>query len=106
MKQIVYTSLLRADTSPLNLAPGAQADRGGSAGFGRSVHDPAQRLVHRELYRLDRRRARRGAFIGSAGEGKIFGAARADYADAAVAALRAKATRARLTSSPAMQPTR
>ena len=59
VKRMVYTSLLRADTSPLDLATEHRADGSRAEGLRHSIHDPAQRLVHGELYRLDRRRAGR-----------------------------------------------
>ena len=59
VKRIVYTSLLRAELVAAEPRRGAQGDRGRAQGLGRSVHHPAQRLVHGELCRRDRRRARR-----------------------------------------------
>ena len=76
VKRIVYTSLLHADTSPLDLAAEHLADRKCSEGFRRPVHDPGQRLVHRKLRRLYcRRPCRRSGPICRAGEGKISSAA-------------------------------
>ena len=73
--------------SPLSLADEHLGDGGRPEGLGHSVHDPAQRLVHRELHRLGRGALAGGAFIGSAGDGKIASAPRVDYAEAAVAVL-------------------
>jgi NAD(P)H dehydrogenase (quinone) len=83
----VYTSLLHADNSPINLA---------------SEHLPTENEIkasgipftilrngwYTENYTGSICGALAGgAFIGSAGEGKVSSAARADYADAAVAAV-------------------
>jgi NAD(P)H dehydrogenase (quinone) len=87
VKRIVYTSLLHADNSPINLA---------------SEHLPTENEIkasgipftilrngwYTENYTGSIGGALAGgAFIGSAGEGKVSSAARADYADAAVAAV-------------------
>jgi NAD(P)H dehydrogenase (quinone) len=87
VKRIVYTSLLHADNSPINLA---------------SEHLPTENEIkasgipftilrngwYTENYTGSIGGAlASGAFIGSAGEGKVSSAARADYADAAVAAV-------------------
>lgn len=91
VKLIVYTSLLRADTSVLNLAP---------------EHAETERILkasgvpfvilrngwYHENYTASIPSAlAHGAFVGSAGEGRIASAARADYASAAVAALTGRA---------------
>ncbi|WP_430637365.1 hypothetical protein [Sphingomonas hankookensis] len=44
-------------------------------------------MVHRKLYRVGSPALAHGAFIGSAGEGRIASAARADYAEAAAVVL-------------------
>lgn len=87
VKRIVYTSLLHADDSPINLA---------------SEHLPTENEIEASgmAYTILRNgwytenytgsiggALAGGAFIGSAGEGKISSAARADFADAAVAAV-------------------
>lgn len=88
---IAYTSVLRADTSPLSLAAEHVATehdirasglpfvilRNGwyAENYAASI---ASALAH-------------GAFVGSAGAGRISGASRADYAAAAVAALTGRA---------------
>lgn len=84
---LVYTSLLRADATLLNLGPEhAQTER----------HLKASGLPHvilrngwyHENYTASVPAAlAHGAFVGSAGAGRIASAARADYAAAAVAAL-------------------
>lgn len=86
VKRIVYTSLLHADTSPLNLA-------------GEHVQTEAALTASGIAYTILRNgwysenhtgsiggALAGGAFIGSAGEGKIAAAPRVDYAEAAVAA--------------------
>jgi len=87
VKRIVYTSLLRADTSPLSLAP---------------EHAQTEALLKQSglLYTILRNgwytenytgaippALAHGALFGSARDGKISSAHRADYADAAVAVL-------------------
>jgi NAD(P)H dehydrogenase (quinone) len=87
VKRIVYTSLLRADTSLLSLAP----EHHETEGMLRAAGIPFTILRngwYSENYTGSVAGALAGgAFIGSAGEGKISSAARADYADAAVAVL-------------------
>jgi NAD(P)H dehydrogenase (quinone) len=90
VKHIVYTSLLHADTSPLDLA---------------AEHVPTEAAVkasgipftilrngwYTENYTGSIGGALAGgAFIGSAGDGKISSAPRVDYADAAVVVLTAQ----------------
>jgi NAD(P)H dehydrogenase (quinone) len=87
VRRLVYTSLLRADTSSLSLA---------------GEHDTTEKEVraagipftilrngwYTENYTGSIPGALAGgAFLGSAGEGRISSASRADYADAAVAVL-------------------
>ncbi|MDB5973100.1 MAG: qorB [Hydrocarboniphaga sp.] len=87
VKRIVYTSLLHADTSPLSLA---------------EEHRDTERVLkasglpftilrngwYTENYTGSAKGAvAAGAFIGSAGDGRIASAPRADYAEAAVAVL-------------------
>jgi len=87
VKRIVYTSLLHADTSPLNLADG---HRGTEAGL-RLSGIPFTILRngwYTENYTASVPAALAGgAFLGSAGNGRISSALRVDYADAAVAVL-------------------
>jgi NAD(P)H dehydrogenase (quinone) len=87
VKRIVYTSLLRADTSSLSLAPEHHETEGmlKAAGIPFTI---LRNGWYTENYAGSIAGALAGgAFIGSAGEGKISSAARADYADAAVAVL-------------------
>ena len=87
VKRIVYTSLLHADTSPLNLAEG---HRGTEAGL-KASGIPFTFLRngwYTENYTSSIPGAlASGAFIGSAGNGRISSAVRIDYAEAAVAVL-------------------
>ena len=87
VKWIVYTSLLRADSSPLSLAGEHAATESALKASG----VPYTILRHgwyTENYTGSIPGALAGgAFLGSAGEGKISSATRQDYADAAVAVL-------------------
>ncbi|MGV3686219.1 MAG: SDR family oxidoreductase [Daejeonella sp.] len=87
VKQIVYTSLLHADTSALSLADEHRATEAllRSSGI---PHTILRNGWYTENYTGSIGGALAGgAFIGSAGEGKIASAARADFAEAAVAVL-------------------
>lgn len=87
VRQLVYTSAPKADTTPLVLAPDHKATE-------QVIRDSGLPFTflrngwYTENYQ-DRieRAVRDGAFAGSAGDGPIASAARADYADAAVAVL-------------------
>lgn len=87
VRHVVYTSLLHADTSPLSLAgehrETEQALRDGGVQWtilrnGWYVENFSDRITAA---------ARSGVLVGCAGAGRIAAAARADYADAAAAAL-------------------
>ncbi len=85
--RIVYTSLLRADTSPLSLAPEHRQTEQDLKASGL-----AWTILRNGWYTENHAGAigsalDNGALYGSAGEGRIASAARADYADAAVAVL-------------------
>ncbi|MDD0838844.1 SDR family oxidoreductase [Curvibacter sp. HBC61] len=84
---LAYTSLLRADASPLGLAAEHQA----TEAYLKSVGLPHVLLRngwYTENYLASVPPAlQHGAFIGSAGEGRIASAARADYAEAAARVL-------------------
>jgi len=87
VKWIVYTSLLRADTSPLSLADEHRETEADliSSGIPYTI---LRNGWYSENYTGSIGGALGGgAFIGSAGDGKISSAARADYAEAAVAVL-------------------
>ena len=87
VKRIVYTSLLHADTSPLNLG---EVHRATEAGL-RTSGIPCTLLRngwYTENYTASVPAALAGgAYLGSAGNGRISSALRVDYADAAVAVL-------------------
>jgi NAD(P)H dehydrogenase (quinone) len=85
--RIVYTSLLHADRSPLSLAQEHLATEAALTASG-VPHTILRNGWYTENYTGSIPGALAGgAFIGSAGDGKISGAPRADYAEAAVAAL-------------------
>jgi len=90
-KLLVYTSLLRADRTPLNLGPEHAATE-------RLLRESGLPFVilrngwYHENYTASVPAAlAHGTFVGSAGTGRISSAARADYAAAAVAALTGRA---------------
>jgi NAD(P)H dehydrogenase (quinone) len=86
---LAYTSLLRADTSPLLLA----GEHGETEAYLRQSAIPFVLLRngwYTENYLASIPPAlQHGAYIGSAGEGRIASAARADYAEAAAVVLTA-----------------
>ncbi|GAA4437335.1 SDR family oxidoreductase [Pontibacter saemangeumensis] len=87
VKRIVYTSLLHADTSSLSLAEEHLATEKALKDSG-IPHTLLRNGWYTENYTNSIPGALAGgAFIGSAGEGKISSATRADFADAAVAVL-------------------
>lgn len=87
---IVYTSLLHADKSSLSLAAEHRATEAELKKSG-IPFTLLRNGWYTENYTGSIPGAlARGAFIGSAGDGKISSAARADYADAAVAVLTSK----------------
>jgi NAD(P)H dehydrogenase (quinone) len=87
VKRIVYTSLLRADTSPLSLAA-EHAETEKQLKASGIPYTILRNGWYTENYTGSLEGAvASGALIGSAGEGRIASAARADYADAAVAVL-------------------
>jgi NAD(P)H dehydrogenase (quinone) len=89
VQRIVYTTLLRADTSPLSLAPEHVETEALLRASG-IAHTILRNGWYSENYTGSIAGALAGgAFIGSAGEGRIAAAARADYAAAAVAVLTA-----------------
>lgn len=87
VRRIVYTSLLHADVSPLSLAEEHRATEAEIKASGLSFT-----LLRNGWYTENYTGSipgalAGGAFIGSAGAGRISSAARADYAEAAVVAL-------------------
>ena len=87
VKQIVYTSLLHADSSALSLAEEHRQTEAGLKASG-IPHTILRNGWYTENYTGSIGGALAGgAFIGSAGDGKISSAPRCDYAEAAVAVL-------------------
>ncbi|MGY0196848.1 SDR family oxidoreductase [Leptothrix sp. BB-4] len=85
--RIVYTSLLHADTSTLSLAAEHRETESMLRASG-IPHTLLRNSWYIENHTVSAKGAvGAGAFIGSAGNGRISGAARADYAAAAVAVL-------------------
>ncbi|UOA25672.1 SDR family oxidoreductase [Pseudosulfitobacter sp. DSM 107133] len=89
VQNIVYTSLLAADTSPLSLAEEHRATEAMIKASG-LTYTILRNGWYTENYTGSVPGAvQAGAFVGSAGDGRISSAARADYAAAAVAVLTA-----------------
>lgn len=87
VRRIVYTSLLHADTSPLDLAEEHLATESDLKASG-IPFTILRNGWYTENYTGSIRGALAGgAFLGSAGEGKVSSATRADFANAAVAVL-------------------
>ncbi|RDE10659.1 SDR family oxidoreductase [Pelagibacterium lacus] len=87
VKRIVYTSLLHADTSALSLAPEHVQTETALEKSG-IVHTVLRNGWYTENYAVSIPGAvQAGAFVGSAGDGRISSATRADFAEAAVAVL-------------------
>lgn len=87
VKRIVYTSLLNADSSPLNLAVEHRQTEADLKASG-IPHIILRNGWYAENYTGSIPGALAGgAFIGSAGEGRISAASRGDFAEAAVAVL-------------------
>lgn len=83
VRRIVYTSLLRADSSTIGLADEHRATEAALAASG-VAHTILRNGWYAENYTGSIPVAlQAGALIGSAGDGKIAAAARADYAEAA-----------------------
>lgn len=87
VRRIVYTSLLHADTSPLSLAAEHRETEADLKASG-VAHTILRNGWYAENYTGSIPGALAGgAFIGSAGEGRISAASRTDFAEAAVAVL-------------------
>lgn len=87
VKWIVYTSILHADTSPISLAR-EHYETEKALKISGIPHTILRNGWYTENYTGSIKGAlKAGAFMGSAGEGKISSAAREDYAEAAVAVL-------------------
>lgn len=90
VKQIIYTSILHADTSSLGLAVEHLATEDAIKASG-LVYTILRNGWYTENYTGSAKGAiGAGAFIGAAGEGKIASAARVDYAEAAAVVLAGK----------------
>jgi len=87
VKWIVYTSLLHAEISSLNLAGEHLATEAALRDAGIPYTLLRNGWYHENYAGAIPGALAGGAFIGSAGDGKIASAARADYAEAAVAVL-------------------
>ena len=87
VKRIVYTSLIHADTSPLNLAPEHVHTETELKSLGIPFTILRNGWYTENNTGFVKGAVAGGALIGAAGEGRISGATRADYADAAVVAL-------------------
>ncbi|PRY06404.1 NAD(P)H dehydrogenase (quinone) [Pontibacter ummariensis] len=87
VKQITYTSILHADTSPIDLAESHRATEAAIKDAG-IPYTLLRNSWYTENYTNSIPGALAGgAFIGSAGDGKLSTATRADYAEAAAAVL-------------------
>jgi len=93
---LVYTSLLRADSSPLSLAPEHFATEQVLQQSGVPYIILRNGWYHENYTASIPPALAHGAFVGSAGQGRITSAARADYAAAAVAALTGRAETGRI----------
>ncbi len=91
VKLLVYTSLLRADTTPLNLGPEHAETERTLKGSGLPFVILRNGWYHENYTASVPAALAHAAFVGSAGAGLISSAARADYAAAAVAALTGRA---------------
>ncbi|KQV59677.1 NAD(P)H-binding protein [Duganella sp. Root336D2] len=91
VKLLAYTSILRADTSPLRLAEEHVATETAIRDSGLAYSLLRNGWYFENFNGRIAGAAQRGEMVGSAGEGRISAAARADYAAAAVAVLTAEA---------------
>ncbi len=87
VKLLVYTSLLRADTTALNLGPEHARTEAELKASGLPYVNLRNGWYTENYTGTIAPALAHGAFVGSAGSGRIAAAARADYADAAVVAL-------------------
>jgi len=87
VKLIAYTSLLKADTSPLKLAAEHLATEQYLQASGVSYVFLRNGWYTENMTAAIPSALQQGAFIGSTKEGRIAGASRADYAEAAAAVL-------------------
>ncbi|TNC27621.1 SDR family oxidoreductase [Amycolatopsis alkalitolerans] len=87
VKQIVYTSAPKADTSALVLAPEHKATEEAIRESGLPFTFLRNGWYHENYGQTVRQAVETGSFVGSVGEGRVSSASRADYAAAAVAVL-------------------
>jgi NAD(P)H dehydrogenase (quinone) len=87
VKLLAYTSLLRADTSPLNLAPEHRATEQALKASGVPYVILRNGWYTENFTAAVPAAVATGALLGTAGEGRISSAPRSDYAAAAAAAL-------------------
>lgn len=87
LKEIVYTSLLKADSSSLSLAPEHVATETAIKASGLKFTILRNGWYTENYTGSAKGAVAAGAFIGSAGDGKISSAARADFAEAAAVVL-------------------
>jgi NAD(P)H dehydrogenase (quinone) len=91
VKLLAYTSILHADSSPLSLAGEHAATEAAIRDSGLPYAFLRNGWYQENYQNAVAGAAQRGEMIGSAGEGRVSAAARADYAAAAVAVLTAEA---------------
>ncbi|WP_028103722.1 NmrA family NAD(P)-binding protein [Pseudoduganella violaceinigra] len=91
VKLLAYTSILRADSSPLRLAEEHVATEAAIRASGLAYSLLRNGWYFENFNGRIAGAAQRGEMVGSAGEGRVSAAARADYAAAAVAVLTAEA---------------
>ncbi|KQZ43984.1 NmrA family NAD(P)-binding protein [Duganella sp. Root1480D1] len=91
VKLLAYTSILRADSSPLRLAEEHVTTEAAIRDSGLAYSLLRNGWYFENFNSRIAGAAQRGEMVGSAGEGRISAAARADYAAAAVAVLTAEA---------------
>lgn len=87
VRLLVYTSLLRADTSQLNLAEEHRQTEAAIRASGLSFVILRNGWYTENYENAVRAAVRNGVLVGSAGKGRIASASRADYAEAAAVVL-------------------
>ncbi|WP_169982084.1 SDR family oxidoreductase [Microbispora sp. H10836] len=87
VESVAYTSILHADTTPLGLAPEHRATEEYIRASGLSFTFLRNGWYHENYVATARQGARHGVIAGSARDGRVASAARADFAAAAAAVL-------------------
>ena len=87
VRQLVYTSALHADTTPLVLAPEHKATEEAILASGLPYTFLRNGWYHENYVDKITQGAETGEIVGAAGDGRVASAARVDFADAAVAVL-------------------